>query len=267
MPGLPINVQSHLNMSLDDISRSQRSDSTRYDKRPSQGRRPNGSLFNPPRGVYKHRNPPPADRRPRDFSTQEYIKVSLASDPKVVAGKIAHCSRSNRPPTVLAIGQGCLNQAIKSVAIARRFCMQPQTSSDVAFDLSCQPAFRDNSQPTARENPSTPPKPSLALYLAKRAPYTFKSASERMEMPVAGTTEPAVVAGALAARVRENVDVYLSAIGVDAVGNAMRAICFARMYLEDNGLDIKAMPEFMHLSKDGVPMSGLLFNIIVENAV
>ena len=51
-------------------------------------------------------------------------------------------------------------------------------------------------------------------------------------MPVAGTTEPAVVAGALAARVREDVDVYLSAIGVDAVGNAMRAICFARMYLE-----------------------------------
>lgn len=37
--------------------------------------------------------------------------------------------------------------------------------------------------------------------------------------------------------------------------------------LQDNGLDIKAMPEFMHLSKDGVPMSGLLFNIIVENAV
>ena len=36
--------------------------------------------------------------------------------------------------------------------------------------------------------------------------------------------------------------------------------------LQDNGLDIKAMPEFMHLSKDGVSMSGLVFNIIVENA-
>ena len=51
-------------------------------------------------------------------------------------------------------------------------------------------------------------------------------------MPVKATTEPAIVAGALAARVRENVDVCLSAIGVDAVGNAMRAICFARVYLE-----------------------------------
>ena len=53
-----------------------------------------------------------------------------------------------------------------------------------------------------------------------------------MEMPVASTTEPSVVAGALAARVRENVDVSLTAVGVDAVGNAMRAICFARVYLE-----------------------------------
>ena len=51
-------------------------------------------------------------------------------------------------------------------------------------------------------------------------------------MPVAGTTEPTVVAGALAARVRDGTDVCLTAIGVDAVGNAMRAICYARLYLE-----------------------------------
>lgn len=51
-------------------------------------------------------------------------------------------------------------------------------------------------------------------------------------MPVASGTEPSVVAGALAARVREGREVGLSAIGVDAVGNAMRAICFARLYLE-----------------------------------
>ena len=51
-------------------------------------------------------------------------------------------------------------------------------------------------------------------------------------MPVKSTTEPAIVAGALAARVREGAEVCLSAIGVDAVSNAMRAICFARLYLE-----------------------------------
>ena len=55
---------------------------------------------------------------------------------------------------------------------------------------------------------------------------------QRVEMPVSSATDPSVVAGALAARVREGVEVALSAIGVDAVGNAMRAICFARLYLE-----------------------------------
>ena len=78
-------------------------------------------------------------RRPKDYDTQQFIKVnsvyqactsaasiflsrfaevsllqvSLGSDPKTVAGKIAHCARADCPPTVLAIGQGCLNQAIK----------------------------------------------------------------------------------------------------------------------------------------------------------
>lgn len=37
--------------------------------------------------------------------------------------------------------------------------------------------------------------------------------------------------------------------------------------LQDNGLDIKALPEFVHLMKDGTQMSGMMFNIIVENAV
>ena len=51
---------------------------------------------------------------------------------------------------------------------------------------------------------------------------------------MASATDPSIVAGALAARVREGAEVYLTAIGVDAVGNAMRAICFARLYLEVN---------------------------------
>lgn len=56
------------------------------------------------------------------FSLFDFFQVSLNSDPKVVAGKIAHCSRSDCPPTVLAIGQGCLNQAIKVCVINCAFC-------------------------------------------------------------------------------------------------------------------------------------------------
>ncbi|DBB18523.1 hypothetical protein WJX82_003096 [Trebouxia sp. C0006] len=265
MPG--IDVSEQLSMSLDEII-SEATREPRIEKRPSQDRRPRGQLFNLPRGIVKSRSTARSeDRRPKDFATQEFIKVSLNSDPKVVAGKIAHCSRSDCPPTVLAIGQGCLNQAIKAVAIARRFCMQPQTHNDMAFDLSCQPAFRENSAPARSTRDAPPSKPSLALYLAKRKPNTHSSSKPKMEMPVASATDPSIVAGALAARVREGAEVYLTAIGVDAVGNAMRAICFARLYLEDDDLDIKAMPEFVHLMKDGTQMSGMQFNIIVESAI
>ena len=64
---------------------------------------------------------------------------------------------------------------------------------------------------------------------------------QKMEMPVASATDPSIVAGALAARVREGAEVYLTAIGVDAVGNAMRAICFARLYLEVSHLQLLAV--------------------------
>lgn len=41
----------------------------------------------------------------------------------------------------------------------------------------------------------------------------------------------------------------------------------APVCLQKDGLDIKAMPEFVPIIKDGNPMSGLQFNIIVENAM
>ena len=65
-------------------------------------------------------------------------------------------------------------------------------------------------------------------------------------MPVASATDPSVVAGALAARVREGAEVCLSAIGVDAVGNAMRAICFARLYLEVYAPQVNSYVSLLH---------------------
>lgn len=36
--------------------------------------------------------------------------------------------------------------------------------------------------------------------------------------------------------------------------------------VQNDNLDIKAMPEFVHITKGQTPMSGLVFSIIVENA-
>ncbi len=59
-----------------------------------------------------------------------------------------------------------------------------------------------------------------------------------------------VVAGALAARIREQRSVCLTAIGIDAVSNAVLAIGNARLYLEQDHKDIRAMPLFVQVGRD-----------------
>lgn len=52
------------------------------------------------------------------------------------------------------------------------------------------------------------------------------------ELTVGSNSDPAVVSGALAARVRESQPVCLTAIGSEAVAKSIRSICHARLYLE-----------------------------------
>ena len=51
----------------------------------------------------------------------EALKVSTKSQPKAVAGAIAAIVRNNESVEINTIGAGAVNQAIKSIAIARGF--------------------------------------------------------------------------------------------------------------------------------------------------
>eukprot|EP00879_Flechtneria_rotunda_P019386 GHRR01020363.1.p1 GENE.GHRR01020363.1~~GHRR01020363.1.p1 ORF type:complete len:161 (+),score=21.23 GHRR01020363.1:249-731(+) len=48
-----------------------------------------------------------------------FVKVSGTSDPRKVAGKLAHTVRDNPAPAMLTIGANCINQAVKAICIAR----------------------------------------------------------------------------------------------------------------------------------------------------
>mgnify|MGYP004463849273 FL=1 len=67
----------------------------------------------------------------------ETLKVSSKSNPNSVAGALANVFRSNGSVEIQAVGAGALNQAIKSVAIARGF-LAPSGKNIV-----CIPAFTD----------------------------------------------------------------------------------------------------------------------------
>ena len=67
----------------------------------------------------------------------EILKVSAKSNPNSVAGALAGVLRERGDAEIQAIGAGALNQAIKSVAIARGFV------APGGIDLVCVPAFTD----------------------------------------------------------------------------------------------------------------------------
>jgi len=65
----------------------------------------------------------------------EIIKVSSRSVPKSSAGAIAAVVRNAKVAEIQAVGAGAINQAVKSIAIARVY-----TAED-GLDLTCKPAF------------------------------------------------------------------------------------------------------------------------------
>ena len=75
------------------------------------------------------------------------LKVSSKSNPVSVAGAIAGIIRENGTVEVQGIGAGAVNQALKSVAVARGYL------APAGIDLVCIPAFTsvevDNETKTA----------------------------------------------------------------------------------------------------------------------
>ena len=65
------------------------------------------------------------------------LKVGTRSDPNKVAGALAGTVREQGKAEMQTIGAGALNQAVKSIAIARGF-LAPS-----GIDLICWPAFID----------------------------------------------------------------------------------------------------------------------------
>ena len=65
----------------------------------------------------------------------ELLKVKTTSNPNAVAGAIANILKDQKELKVQAVGAGSINQAVKSLAIARSFLVLSGN------DLSCIPVF------------------------------------------------------------------------------------------------------------------------------
>jgi stage V sporulation protein S len=69
-------------------------------------------------------------------STEEpFLRVSAGSNPQSVASAVAHAIYENKAVKLRAVGAGAVNQAVKSIAIARGY-VAPR-----GLDLTCKPGF------------------------------------------------------------------------------------------------------------------------------
>jgi stage V sporulation protein S len=80
--------------------------------------------------------PRPADDGGEEQAT-EVLKVRATTRPAALAGAIAGILREGGSPEVQAIGASAVYQAVKAVAIARRYLVVD------GLDLSCRPGFLD----------------------------------------------------------------------------------------------------------------------------
>jgi len=173
--------------------------------------------------------------------------VSASSQSRSVAGSIAHTARLGLSPTLLATGQTSVNTAVKAIAIARDYL------TSEAIELTASPLCRQREQfeITVTRSAASSTKPAAAA-------STF-------EVRVATTSDPGVVAGAIAKKVREGERVSIMAIGSSCVCIAMSALAFARRYLQSDNLDLSFRPEFEHVEvKDGETRSALRIIVLAQ---
>jgi stage V sporulation protein S len=78
---------------------------------------------------------------------------------------------------------------------------------------------------------------------------------------VAANSRSTAVAGAIAGVMREKGEVDVQAIGAGAVNQAIKAICIARGYLEEDGIDIVCVPSFVEVNIDYQERTAVRINV------
>jgi stage V sporulation protein S len=76
---------------------------------------------------------------------------------------------------------------------------------------------------------------------------------------VKGTSRTSAVAGAIAGVVREHQHARVQAIGAGAVNQSVKSLALAKRYLEQDGIDVVFVPEFVDVDIDGKIRTAIRF--------
>eukprot|EP00964_Phaeocystis_antarctica_P077266 scaffold47912_cov73-Phaeocystis_antarctica.AAC.10 len=169
-------------------------------------------------------------------SRNPLLKVSSESKPNSVAGYICNVVREsagNEPPAVMATGPAAINQAMKAIAIARKYLLDEDAPNQV--DLLVLPKFEQD----VRDG-------SNMVFKLERSEAIAREPAET-DLCCKSRTDAFKLAGAIAGRVRDGKEVALTVKGAVPVLISVKAIALAQDYVKDEGIELRFAVQFRNL--------------------
>jgi len=160
-------------------------------------------------------------------SDNPVLKVKADSKPNSVAGAICNVVRESatgQPPAVVATGPAAINQAMKAMAIARKYLLEEETGP---IDFLVQPRFEEDIRQSSR----------VCFVLTKSRPLPREPSED--DLSSKEKTDPYKLAGAMAQRIRDGEKVACTTKGPVPVLIAVKAIGIAQTYLAEEDKDVK----------------------------
>lgn len=154
--------------------------------------------------------------------------------PNKLAGAICNAARETvggELPAVMATGPQAINQAIKGIAIARKYLLEDDNPTDLVVQAQFEQDLRDGS--------------NVRLQLKKSRPIRREPMEE--DLSAKDKTDCFKLAGAIAGRVRDNEQVAVTTKGSIPVLVTIKATALAQDYLADEGIDLKFAVQFRDL--------------------
>lgn len=145
--------------------------------------------------------------------------------------------------------------------------VEPTRSRDRSRRRRSRSSSSSNSRSRSRRRRSKSASPRKSS--RSRSPQkTEEKSGIKSELRVAQQSEPSVLAGAIAKKVRVKETVMLLCIGPASVCQAVRAVIFANRYLQDDNLSVTFQPEFIHINDGGTgsnpTRSGVRFTLLIH---
>jgi len=188
-------------------------------------------------------------------SDNPVLKVKGDSKPNSVAGAICNIMReAGKLPAVVATGPAAINQAMKAIAIARKYLLEEETG---ATDVLVFPRFEEDIRQSSR----------VCFVLSKTRSATRIPSED--DLACKDKTDPYKLAGAMAQRVRENEKVACTTKGPVPVLIAVKAIGLTNTYLEEDGKEVKFVVSIVDLENpeirsDSVTSTYLHFALVAK---